>query len=194
MSATITPAEYLALDREADHKSEYFDGELFAMAGASPEHVLIVSNIVAELQSALRDKPCVIFSTDLRLRISSTGHYAYPDVAVACGELEFADDHRDTLVNPVVIFEVLSESTQDYDRGSKFAHYRTIKSLMHYVLVAQDKPHVEYFTRESVEDPWVLWETDRQEDSIPLGVIDCNLTVGSLYRKLELIKRARAEG
>jgi Uma2 family endonuclease len=125
----ISPEEYLALERKAEYKSEYFAGEMFAMSGASPRHVLIVTNVVAELRSQLKQRPCTVYSTDLRVRVSPTGFYTYPDVVVVCDQPQFADEQRDTLINPTFIVEVLSESTKDYDRGEKFEHYRTLVSL-----------------------------------------------------------------
>jgi Uma2 family endonuclease len=131
----ISPEQYLAIERKAERKSEYFNGEMFAMAGASESHVLIVTNVVAELREQLRGRPYTVYSTDLRVKVSPTGLYTYPDVVVVCGQPQFADDQRDTLLNPTLIVEVLSESTQDYDRGEKFEHYRSIASFHEYVLI-----------------------------------------------------------
>jgi Uma2 family endonuclease len=122
----LTPEEYLEIERAAERKSEYFRGEMFARAGVSHEHVLIVTNVVAELARAFKGKPFEVYSSDMRLRVTPSGFYTYPDVMVVC-EPQFADDRQDTLLNPVVIVEVLSESTQDYDRGRKFQHYRTYR-------------------------------------------------------------------
>ena len=120
----FTPEEYLRLEHEADCKSEYFNGRIFAMAGAGPEHVLIVGNVVTQLNLQLRERPCTVYSTDLRVRVSPTGLYTYPDVVVVCEEPSFADEEKDTLLNPTLIVEVLSPTTQDYDRGEKFERYR----------------------------------------------------------------------
>ncbi len=140
-----TPEEYLALERSSETKHEYFKGEIFAMGGASSRHVLIVTNLVIELGSQLKKGPCRVFSTDLRVRVDTSGLYTYPDVVVICDAPEFSDDQRDTLLNPVLIIEVLSDSTKDYDRGGKFEQYRTIKSFKEYLLVAQDRPHLEHY-------------------------------------------------
>ncbi|MGH8057365.1 MAG: Uma2 family endonuclease, partial [Candidatus Entotheonellia bacterium] len=137
------------LERTAAYKSEYVRGEVFAMAGASPTHVLMVSNIVAALHGQLRHRPCTVYSTDLRVKVQASGLYTYPDVVVVCGDLQFDDDHQDTLLNPILIIEVLSESTKDYDRGGKFAQYRKIPSFAEYVLVAQDECHVEHFVKQA---------------------------------------------
>src|SRR5947209_1452139 len=113
----LAPAEYLAIERAAEYKSEFFAGELFAMAGASPAHVLITSNVNRELGTQLRNCPCRVYSSDLRVKVSATGLYTYPDVAVVCGEQQFDDEHRDSLLNPTLVVEVLSPSTEAYDRG-----------------------------------------------------------------------------
>jgi len=181
----LTPEEYLAIERKAEYKSEYFNGEMFAMAGASERHVLIVTNVVAELRGQLRRRPCTVYSTDLRVRVSPAGLYTYPDVVVVCGQAQFADDQKDTLLNPTLIVEVLSESTKDYDRGGKFEHYRTLMSLSEYVLIDQDKHHVEHFVRQP-ENRWLLSETNRLEDTIHVSSISCDLALAEVYDKVEL--------
>jgi Uma2 family endonuclease len=144
----VSPEEYLEQERLADRKSEYFQGEVFAMAGASPRHVSIVTNAVIELGQQLKRKPCRVYPADLRLRVTSVGLYTYHDVMVICGEAQFADDQEDTELNPVLIVEVLSESTRDYDRGRKFQHYRKLPSLAGYLMIEQDEPHIEHWTRQ----------------------------------------------
>lgn len=181
----LTPEEYLAIERKANYKSEYLNGEMFAMAGASERHVLIVTNVVAELRGQLRRRPCTVYSTDLRVRVSPTGLYTYPDVVVVCGQPQFADDQRDILLNPTLIVEVLSESTEGYDRGEKFEHYRTLASFSEYVLIAQDRYHVEHFVRQP-DNQWLLSETNRSEDTIHLSSIDCDLTLAEVYDKVEI--------
>ncbi|MEA3416681.1 MAG: Uma2 family endonuclease [Thermodesulfobacteriota bacterium] len=181
----VTYEEYLALERKAERKSEYFNGEIFAMAGASPQHVLIVTNVVSELRSQLKTRPCTVYSTDLRLKVNATGLYTYPDVIVVCGEPQFDDDHKDTLLNPTLIVEALSESTKDYDRGGKFEQYRMIESFVEYVLIAQNKRHVEHFVRQA-DNRWLLSETNRPEDTLELSSIACNLMLTEVYDKVEL--------
>ena len=181
----LTPEEYLAIERKAECKSEYFNGEMFAMSGASPSHVLIVSNIVAELRGQLKQKPCRVYSADLRVRVSPTGLYTYPDVVVVCGQPKFADDQKDTLINPTLIVEVLSDSTQDYDRGRKFEHYRSLSSFSEYLLIAQDRCHVEHFVRQA-DNRWLLSETNKIEDILHLSSVDCNLALTEVYDKVEL--------
>lgn len=180
-----TPEEYLALERAAEYKSEYFNGEIFAMSGASRRHVLIVTNLVVQLATQLKKRDCSVYSTDLRVKVNPTGLYTYPDVIVVCGESQFSDAHMDTLINPNVIVEVLSESTQGYDRGGKFEQYRTLESFKEYVLVAQDKPHVEHFVRQP-DNRWLLSETNRMEDSIELNSIGCTLALTEIYDKVNL--------
>lgn len=181
----LTPEEYLTLEREAEYKSEYFAGEVFATAGASARHVLIVTNVVRELGTQLRRRPCTVYASDLRVRVSATGLYTYPDVVVVCGEPQWADDQRDTLLNPTLIVEVLSDSTKDYDRGGKFEHYRTLDSLAEYLLVAQDKVHVEHFVRQP-DNRWMLSETNNLSDTITLEAIGCTLDLAEVYDKVEL--------
>jgi len=181
----LTPEEYLELERKADYKSEYFDGEVFAMGGASPRHVLIVTNVASELRSQLKKRPCTVYSTDLRVKAGPTGLYTYPDVAVVCGAPEFSDQHEDTLTNPALIVEVLSKSTKDYDRGEKFEHYRGIDSFKEYVLIARDKHHVEHYIRRS-DNRWLLSETNRIQDTIELPSIGCHLALDEIYDKVSL--------
>jgi Uma2 family endonuclease len=184
-STYITPEEYLERERAAETRTEYFRGELFAMAGATPEHVLIVTNLVGELRQHLRDRPCNVYSTDLRVTVSSTGLYTYPDVTVVCGPAAFVDSRRDTVTNPVVIIEVLSESTKDYDRGQKFEGYRTVTSLMEYLTVAQDKMHIEQWTRQP-DQRWLLTEYTDPEAVMPLSSIDVELRLADVYEKVEV--------
>jgi len=132
--AYLTPKEYLALERSAEYKSEYLAGEIFAMAGTSERHNLIAGNVFAELHAQLRKRPCKVYFSDVRLKVNRTGLYTYPNVMVVCGETQFADNQQDMILNPTVIIEVLSESTEGYDRGKKFEHYRKLDSLSEYIV------------------------------------------------------------
>src|ERR1700757_5307277 len=138
MSSQVEPqytvAEYLALERKAEYKSEYFDGEIIAMTGASEKHNLIVTNVIGELRQGLKERPCRVYPSDMRVKIPRTRTYVYPDVIVVCEEPKFDDDYRDTLLNLLLIVEFLSESTESYDRGRKFIQYRKIDSLSEYIL------------------------------------------------------------
>ena len=180
----LTPEEYLAFEREADVKHEYYAGEIFAFAGASEEHNLIAGNVFAGLHAQLRKRPCKVYPSDMRVRVSPTGLYTYPDVTVVCAEARFDDEQADTLLNPTVIVEVLSPSTEGYDRGGKFEHYRKLESLQEYVVIAQDRVHVEQHARQA-QGQWLLSETDSTDDVITLPSIACRLAVADLYEKVE---------
>jgi Uma2 family endonuclease len=179
----LSPDEYLELERKAERKSEYFQGEMFFMSGASRWHGLIVTNLVRELSQQLKANTCEVHSNDLRLRVSASGLYTYPDVMVVCGEPQFADNQKDTLLNPNLIVEVLSDSTRDYDRGRKFQHYRTLPSLREYLTVEQDAPHIEHWTRQP-EDRWLLTEFSDLSQSIQLASLGCVLPLTEAYHKV----------
>lgn len=180
----LSPEDYLALERRAEFKSEYFDGEIFAMAGASEPHNLITINTIRELSIQLKKRPCKAYANDMRVKVSPMGLFTYPDVIVVCGQAQFDDSQRDTLLNPTLIVEVLSGSTEAYDRGRKFEHYRKLESLMEYVLIAQHRPHVESYRRQP-DQRWVLTESDGLESSLRLDAIDCELALAEIYDKVE---------
>ena len=179
----LTPEEYLAIEREAEFKSEYYKGEVFAFAGASLRHNLISANILANVHAQLRGGPCSAFPSDMRITIPQTPHYTYADVVVVCGQPELDDDFKDNLLNPMVIVEVLSPATESYDRGKKFESYQRIASLMEYVLVTQDRPRVEQFLRQT-DGRWLYSETSAQ-GIIKLTSIDCELSLNDIYEKVE---------
>jgi Uncharacterized protein conserved in cyanobacteria len=179
----LTPEEYLALERKAEYKSEYFAGEVFAMTGASREHNLIVANIVRTLGNQLLERDCNVYPSDLRVKIQQIEKYTYPDVVVTCGEEQFEDEHRDTLLNPVIIIEVLSASTEAYDRGKKFERYQYIDSLVEYVLVAQDQHRIERYVRQP-DKTWTYSEFHALSDSIRLTAIGCELALQEVYAKV----------
>ena len=181
----LTPEEYLAIERKAEAKSEYFGGEIFLMAGASERRNLVVANLVGEFRSQLKKRPCKVYPSDMRVKIQATGLYTYPDVVVVCGEPKFEDDHKDTLLNPTLIVEVLSDSTEAYDRGKKFDHYRTVDSLSDYLLVAQDHPQVEYYTRQP-DGKWLLSVFNSLPEIIDLVSVSCELPLNEIYDKVEL--------
>jgi Uma2 family endonuclease len=179
------PEEYLELERAADYKSEYIDGEIYAMTGGSEEHNVITGNIFAALHTQLQDRPCRVYVNDMRVGVSAAEMYTYPDVVAVCGPRLFAEGQRDTLLNPTVICEVLSPSTEAYDRGYKFAYYRRLESLTDYVLIAQDRVWVEHHgLRNGI---WQLVnEASDLADNIRLPAIDCTLTLAEIYRKVEV--------
>lgn len=176
---TCTPEEYLAWERSQPDKHEFHHGEVFAMAGATIEHNQIVINVGAELRALLRQKPCKVCASDLRVKIPATGLYTYPDASVVCGPPQFEDDKLDTLLNPLILIEILSESTEDYDRGTKFTNYRSIASFRDYVLISTDQVLVEYHTRKE-DGSWVLREFKAGERFV-LESIAGEVVVDELY-------------
>ncbi len=181
----LTPEEYVAGEREAETRSEYVDGVAYAMAGASPMHTQIVANVVAAFVVHLRGKPCTVHPTDLRVLIEGEGAYVYPDIAVICGGAKYADSHRDTVTNPIVVVEVLLPSTEAYDRGRKFARYRDLDSLAAYVLIAQDARYIEVWTR-AAADAWLPEEATEPGQCVTIRPIDCTLSIDEVYDKVEL--------
>lgn len=179
----LTPQEYLEREHKAKFRSEYLAGEVFAMAGASKEHCRLVWNILASLHPQLRGTSCEVGSTDMRVRVAPSGLYTYPDVIVFCGGGRFEEAETDTLLNPTVIFEVLSPSTQDYDRGKKFEMYSQLDSLAEYILVSQDRVCIARHTRQS-GGGWVFWESIDLEDSIELVSIHATLKVAHIYERV----------
>jgi Uma2 family endonuclease len=177
-----TEAEYLAFERSSEQKHEFLNGEIFAMAGAKENHNLIVTNVIASLHSQVRNRPCRVYPSDLRIKSTATGLYTYPDVVVVCDTPQFEDDERDTLLNPTVIIEVLSSSTEAYDRGKKFQHYRTIKPVQEYVLISQEKALIELYVRQSKQ--WILTFADTLDSVIKLPSIDCTLALSDVYEKV----------
>ncbi len=176
--------QYLFIERKAQYKSEYINGQIFAMAGASRQHNQITFNIAGELRLQLRGRRCVAYVNDMRVKVSQTGMYTYPDVIATCSEPQFEDVNTDTLLNPMVIIEVLSDSTEGYDRGEKFAHYRRIPSLSDYVLVAQNKACVEHYIRQG--EQWLFSELGNLNDKIHLNSIGCELFLREIYDKVGL--------
>jgi len=179
----ISIEDYLAAERRAETKSEYLDGEVFAMSGASRLHNLIALNIAASLHGQLKGRPCETYAGDMRVLIPEVGLYTYPDVTVVCGEPRFDDGELDTLLNPTLIIEVLSPTTEGYDRGRKSAHYRTLESLREYVLVSQDEVRVELFTRRD-DGHWLLSEASRLDETLPLASIGCELRLADVYDRV----------
>ena len=185
VATRVTPEEYLERERRAETRSEYRNGEIVAMAGASLVHAQIVSNLHFCIRLGLGSGSCGVFTTDLRLAVRAANLFTYPDVIVTCGEVELADNRRDIILNPVVLIEVLSKSTQDYDRGEKFAAYRSIPSLMEYLTVAQDKIQVEQHTRQP-DGHWLRTEFTEPTAVITLPSINVELRIADIYEKVEL--------
>lgn len=175
----FTPEEYIIQERKAQFKSEYLSGRIIAMSGASRAHNLITRNISGELYGQLKGRTCESYTNDMRVRIPSPMSYTYPDVVVVCDEPRFEDDVFDTLLNPTVLFEVLSPSTEAYDRDRKFARYQQIASLREYVLVSQDRVCVEHYRRRRAQ--WVLTEFCARADELSLVSIGCELALWDIY-------------
>ncbi len=179
----LSPEEYLKIERTAEFKSEYLNGEMFAMAGASQPHNRIVSNIISALNPQLLQRDCNIYPSDMRVKIEKINKYTYPDVVVTCGKEILEDNHVDTLLNPILIIEILSASTEAYDRGEKFQHYQFIPSLVEYILITQNKIRVEQYVRQS-DRTWLYCEYQSLDDIIKLESIDCELALKEVYAKV----------
>ena len=179
----LSPEQYLEIERSAQFRSEYFDGHMYAMSGGSYNHFRIVSNLTGEFHQAFKKTDCAAGSSDLRLRVSPSGLYTYPDIVVVCGEPKFADDQKDTLLNPVLIVEVLSPSTEAHDRGFKAAQYRTIESLHEYAFVSQTEPRVELYRRHSAGD-WLFSEAVGLESICRFASVDCAVPLAEIYNKV----------
>jgi len=179
-----TPEEYLAFERKATTKHEYLNGQIVAMSGASFAHNFITVNIATHLNIQLMDGECRVATSDMRVKVTEIDSYFYPDVVVVCGEPVPEDNVFDTLLNPTVIVEVLSPSTETYDRGEKFEHYQQIASLKDYILISQDKVHIEHYCRQ--ETGWLQTEFAELEDVLSLRSIDCELRLQDIYRRVEV--------
>ena len=181
----LTPDEYLELEQAAEFKSEYYQGEIFAFAGASINHNRIVGNLYSKLNHALTNKKCEAFMSDMRIWVKSKDLFTYPDVSVVCDKPQFYPDRDDTITNPLIIIEVLSESTKNYDRGEKFEFYRSITTFQEYVLIDQYKIHIEHFYI-GVEGKWVLTEYNDIEDMLKLSKIDFQIPIIDVYHRVDL--------
>lgn len=179
-----SPEEYLYLERKARFKSEYLRGEILAMSGASLSHTRITLDIATELNIQLREKECEAVTNDMRVKTMPIVSYFYPDIVIFCGEPQFEDETFDTLLNPVVIIEVLSPSTELYDRTEKFNYYKQIPTLQEYMLVSQDKVNIEHHLKQNEE--WKLNEYHALEDTLTLSTIGCSLALRDVYRRVEI--------
>jgi Uma2 family endonuclease len=173
-------AEYLAMEQASETRHEYLDGEIYAMAGGTPEHGLLCANAIRELGVLLRGRGCTVYTSDVRVRVQATGLTTYPDVTVVCGRLERDPEDRNAIANPIMLVEVLSAGTESYDREQKFAHYRRIPSLREYLLVSQRERHVEHYRRND-DGTWTLRDV-WPPDVVDLGSIRCALSLEDLYQ------------
>ncbi|MDM8522192.1 Uma2 family endonuclease [Desulfococcaceae bacterium HSG8] len=178
----ISPDEYFTAEESAECKSEYYHGEVFAMTGASVNHNLITSNVIISLGNSLQNSSCLIFPSDIKVQMDKDFHYAYPDVSLVCGDIEYAENRNDIIANPSVIFEILSESTKDYDRGSKFTAYRNISSLKDYILIDQYSIFVEHFFKQD-ENEWGLKIFKNISDQFHIRSIDA-VPLASVYKNI----------
>ncbi|MEW6131074.1 MAG: Uma2 family endonuclease [Acidobacteriota bacterium] len=179
-----TPEEYLELESVAEYRSEYLEGEIFAMANGSPDHSIISINLTGELRTALRGKRCQPFDKGLKVGPASSVFFFYPDASIVCGNLILHKKSKDVCTNPKVIFEVLSPSTEAYDRGSKFARYRTIESFTDYVLIAQDEPRIEHFSKQK-DGSWNLRIVSELKNKIRIPSIGCMLSLAEIYERVK---------
>lgn len=184
-SPRLTPQEYLERERKAQTKSEYLDGVVVAMTGASKEHNRITVNIVSELHAQLKESSCEPFAADMRVRVPQENRYYYPDIVVVCGEPQFEESALDTLLNPTLIVEVLSESTEAKDRGEKFEDYKTLSSLKTHILVAQDRPHIEIFRRQERAD-WHASQVEGLGGRLFLDEIGCRISLADVYARVTI--------
>jgi Uma2 family endonuclease len=179
----LTPEEYLSLERQGESRSEYFAGEVFAMAGASQRHNLIAANVIRILGNQLLERDCNVYPTDMRVKIPRINKYTYPDITVTCGKEIFEDEQNDTLLNPMLIIEILSDSTEAYDRGKKFEHYQSLESLREYVLISQDPYRLECYVRQD-DRTWTYTEFHSADDVATLPTISCTLSLKDVYAKV----------
>jgi len=180
----FTPEQYLDIERESEIRHEYLDGYVYAMAGESPDHSTICFNLVVIIGTQLRGKPCQGFSPNMKVRTDPNDLFSYPDLTVVCGEPVYHDSRRDVLLNPTVIFEVLSPSTEKYDRGDKFRRYReNIPSLADYVLVSQSTAKIELYTKQE-NDEWTRIEVSGLENELYIASIDCHVPLVEVYENI----------
>jgi Uma2 family endonuclease len=180
----VTPEEYLAAERLSETRSEYLDGGVYPMPGGSLNHNLIATNLIVELVAQLRTTPCRVLGMDLKVRMPDSRKFFYPDVVVVCEEPLFHDDRKDIVLNPVLVVEVLSKSTEAFDRGAKFEAYQTLVSLKEYLLVAQDASRVEQYLRDE-DGSWRYRSVSGLENNLTLPSIGCTLNLGAVYDKVD---------
>jgi Uma2 family endonuclease len=179
-----TPQEYLALEETAEYKSEYYQGEIFAMAGGSINHNRIVGNVSAALNVAFANRPCEAFASDMRVQVRQDGFYTYPDVAIVCGEIEFSQGRDDTITNPVIIVEVLSPSTKNYDRTTKFELYRGLESFQDYILIDQERVYIEYHHKLE-RQKWVMQLYTNPAETLKFQAIEFELPLVRIYHRVK---------
>lgn len=182
----LSPEAYLAQERKAATKSDYWDGETYALAGASEAHNLIATNLTSSLVPQFRGRPCKVYASDMRVKAVAYGLYTYPDVVIVCGQPQFEDRESDTLINPTVLIEVLSPSTELYDRGTKFTVYRTLASLTDYLMVSQHQALVEQYMRQP-DGRWMLTTYTGLDAVVRIESVGCELCLADVYDKVEFL-------
>lgn len=180
---SLTPEEYLAFEAQSADKHEYYGGVVVALAGGNEAHSIICSNLNALLHSQLRQRPCLVYTSDLKVKAERPRKYMYPDLSITCGQALFEDSARRVLLNPIVIIEVLSDSTEQYDRGKKFQYYQSILSVQEYILVAQDAKHIDHYQRQA-DNLWLLSSIDVDHGQLYLPSIDCTIILEEVYAKV----------
>jgi len=183
-----TEEEYLSLERNAESKSEFYRGEITAMAGATRNHNIISVNFIAYLKTQLKGKSCRPYSNDMRLHTPGTAFYTYPDIVVVCGKEEYLDNEFDTLLNPVFLVEVLSNSTADYDIGRKFMRYRAIPSLKEYWTISSYEQRIVKNLKNDSDNSWVLTETTNLQDEVKISSLDLMVSLNEIYDGTEILK------
>ena len=178
----LSPDDYLALERTADHRSEYIDGYVIAMAGGSEPHNVIVGNLVTLLNVHLRERPCRVFPSDMKVHRVDSTRYFYPDVTVVCGESQFSDDNKDVLLNPILLIAVLSDDTESFDRGIKFTSYLRLDSLLEYVLVSQSSPVVERYSRQDGGD-WLYSRLEGIDQTVTFTSVGLFAKLADIFNK-----------
>ena len=179
----VTPEQYLEIERAAEFRNEYYNGRIYAMSGGSWTHAVVIGNFASALSGVLKKRPCFVTSSDMRMCVSPAGLYTYPDIMVVCGEPKFLDRRTDTVMNPALVVEVLSPSTEAYDRGFKAAQYRTVESLKEYALVSQAEARVEVFRRKSAHE-WLMSEFVGPEAVCRLDSVECEVALAEIYDKV----------
>jgi Uma2 family endonuclease len=182
----LTETEYLEIERAAEFKSEFFDGEMFAMAGGTLQHSLIGTNLTGEFRNRLKSGRCVAYNAELRVKVEATGLNTYPDLSVICGQPRFVEGTNDTVLNPTVLVEVLSDSTEAYDRGKKFEHYRQITTLQEYLLVSQKEPRIEKFSRRP-DGQWLLSEAAGLEKSLEISSLQITISLAEVFANVTFV-------